>query len=76
MRLQAVQIWWSPAPESPNPVTLVTQLSHDRLPQLEAQCASWGGRLSAVVYLSVPASPKADDVSVPCRVCQLFVACL
>jgi hypothetical protein len=47
---------------SPHPVTLVTQLSVDRLPQLAAQCASWSGRLSAVAYLAVPAAPSGDAV--------------
>lgn len=53
--LQAVRAWWSTAPEAPgggsggNPVTLVTQLSVDRLHQLAAQvgvdgvcvCGGW-----------------------------------
>jgi len=59
--LKAVKAWWSAANDTDNPVTLVTQLSVDRLHQLAAQCHAWAGRLSAVVYLAVPAYPGAND---------------
>lgn len=43
-------VWWSERP-STVPVTVITQASGDRLGQLEAQCRSWGGPLSAAIYL-------------------------
>ncbi|MCX6117281.1 MAG: hypothetical protein NT027_07050, partial [Proteobacteria bacterium] len=43
-------VWWS-GKSSTVPVTVVTQASVDRLGQLAAQCRSWGGPLSAAVYL-------------------------
>lgn len=50
--VQAARVWWSRAPSPPSfPVTLVTQLSVDRLQQVRAQCATWGGPLAAAVYL-------------------------
>ena len=61
--LTAHKTWWSSddndkpsqvtagGSSSPFPVTLVTQLSLNRLPQLRAQCATWRGPLAAVVYL-------------------------
>ena len=48
--LKPHRIWWSSRP-SPFAVTLVTQLSADRLPQVRAQCATWSGPLAAVLYL-------------------------
>ncbi|KAG2493832.1 hypothetical protein HYH03_008050 [Edaphochlamys debaryana] len=48
--LQPARIWWSPRPPG-IPVTLVTQLSADRIAQLKAQCATWGGPLAAALYL-------------------------
>lgn len=35
------------------PVTVVTQVSANRLVQLEAQCRDWNGPLSVVIYTSV-----------------------
>mmetsp|Transcript_23209 Transcript_23209/g.50938 ORF Transcript_23209/g.50938 Transcript_23209/m.50938 type:complete len:525 (-) Transcript_23209:908-2482(-) len=45
-------VWWS-GKQRNVPVTLVTQSSVDRLPQLYSQCRSWKGPLSAVVYLGL-----------------------
>ena len=49
--------WWSlrgsQNQEKKIPLTLVSQLSFDRLEQLEAQCRSWGGPISAVLYLAL-----------------------
>ncbi|MEW5309976.1 MAG: hypothetical protein WDW38_001814 [Sanguina aurantia] len=50
--VRALGAWWSDQP-STTPVTVVTQASLDRLPQLHAQCQSWEGPLSAVVYLGI-----------------------
>lgn len=46
----AQRAWWSAKPAGLQ-VTLLTQLSLNRLPQLKAQCAVWKGPLAAVVYL-------------------------
>lgn len=35
------------------PVTVVTQVSANRLVQLQAQCKDWNGPLSVVIYTSV-----------------------
>ena len=40
------------------PATLVTQLTLDRIEQLEAQCRSWHGPISAVVYLALLLTPQ------------------
>lgn len=45
------------------PVTVVTQASVDRLSQLEAQCRSWNGRLSAVIYTSVTQASYTGDLN-------------
>lgn len=50
--LKVIGLWWSR--HNPNvPATLVTQLTVNRLPQLQAQCMSWHGPLSAAVYVHV-----------------------
>lgn len=54
-------VWWS-AKQRPVPVTLITQSSVDRVPQLYSQCKSWRGPLSAVMYLGVY-QPKADALT-------------
>lgn len=48
--LTARRAWWSPG-EPRLSVTLVTQLSVNRLQQLRAQCHTWSGPLAAVLYL-------------------------
>ncbi len=49
-RAQVHAVMWSAKP-SDLPVTVTTQLSVSRLPQLYAQCKSWSGPLSAAVYV-------------------------
>lgn len=44
---------WSSRHPPKVPATLVTQLSLDRLKQLEAQCRSWSGPISSVVYMAL-----------------------
>ena len=44
---------WSTRHPPKVPATLVTQLSLDRLEQLEAQCRSWSGPISSVVYMAL-----------------------
>lgn len=45
-------VWWSEKNRSV-PLTIVTQTSADRLYQLQAQCKSWQGPLSAAVYVAL-----------------------
>ncbi len=47
----------------PFPVTVVTSASMSRLPQLYAQCLSWAGPLSAVLYVGLSTSPPANASS-------------
>ena len=41
----------STKPRLPSDITIVTQLTFDRLPMLEGQCAQWRSVLSAAVYV-------------------------
>ena len=41
----------SAKPRLPNDITIITQLTFDRLPMLEGQCAQWHSVLSAAVYV-------------------------
>lgn len=50
--LSVRRLWWS-AHEPRLQVTLVTQLSFDRLSAVQAQCEAWAGPLAAVVYIPV-----------------------
>lgn len=50
------RLWHSNKLRKLTDVTLVTQLSIDRLPALELQCSVWGGVISAAVYV-----PLVDD---------------
>ncbi|GAX83397.1 hypothetical protein CEUSTIGMA_g10822.t1 [Chlamydomonas eustigma] len=52
---RAAGVWWSAKPQQ-IPLTVVTQLSVNRLTQLWAQCKSWPGPLSAAVHLSIQQS--------------------
>lgn len=51
-RIKAEKIWFSHKAR-PVSMTVMTQLSSDRIPTLFAQCASWQGALSAVVFLAL-----------------------
>ncbi|KAG1666443.1 hypothetical protein FOA52_015113 [Chlamydomonas sp. UWO 241] len=60
-------VWWSGhAPATP--VTMVTQATVDRLPQLRSQCRSWRGGLSVALYLALEqtdiSSGKLSDANV------------
>lgn len=46
-------VFWSGKQRALVPITVVTQASYDRLDQLRAQCTSWKGHISAVVYLGL-----------------------
>eukprot|EP00798_Chlamydomonas_sp_ICE-L_P015620 gene15620-21724_t len=58
--LNASHTWWSKLPSS-IPVTLVTQLSGDRIPQLKAQCNVWLGPIAATMYVPL-LSPAGTDL--------------
>ena len=51
--IAAAGVWWSAKHDQTVPVTVVTQATVDRLPQLYFQCKSWLGPLSAVLYLGL-----------------------
>lgn len=46
-------VWSKRSPSSRIPLTITTQLSLNRLHQLEAQCRAWAGPISAVAYLAI-----------------------
>jgi glycosyltransferase-like protein LARGE len=53
--------WRSARPRAVDDVTLVTNLDRGRLAMLADQCATWGGPLSAAVYLALDArAPPAE----------------
>jgi hypothetical protein len=45
-----VRLWQSAKAPSQQTLTVVTALSPQRLPMLEAQCGSWPGPLAVVLY--------------------------
>jgi len=59
-RLRLRKAWWSKAAaerkpgDGAPPLTIATGLNPGRLDQLQSQCQSWGGPLSAAVYLVLP----------------------
>ena len=55
-------VWWS-AKQRVVPLTLITQATVDRLPQLYSQCKSWRGPLSAVLYLGLYQEDVARGLS-------------
>jgi glycosyltransferase-like protein LARGE len=59
------KIWWQDGDEARLDVTLVTQLSVNRLQALEAQCKTWAGPLAAAVYLPLhnPGSSGTSELS-------------
>jgi glycosyltransferase-like protein LARGE len=48
-----VAVWRSAKPRAPTDITLVTQLSVDRLPMLRRQCESWGSVIAAAAHVWV-----------------------
>jgi hypothetical protein len=58
-RLRAHKAWWSTKAPTEFPVTVSTVATASRLYQLEAQCGSWAGPLSAVVYLPITVAKDA-----------------
>ncbi len=60
-RLKLYKSWWSSKAQAVR-VTIVTGLTPSRAEQLEAQCRSWRGPISAAVYV-VLHNPDAKDGS-------------
>jgi glycosyltransferase-like protein LARGE len=61
-RLRLRRAWWSshPLPAASAPLTIATGLNPGRLDQLESQCQSWAGPISAAVYLVLPQYDGAE----------------
>jgi glycosyltransferase-like protein LARGE len=67
--LRAQKVWWSSKAPANAMLTVATVTTLDRLYQLEAQCSSWAGPLSAVVY--VPINKQQDQSSDAAEKAQL-----
>jgi hypothetical protein len=57
--VEVVGAWWTNK-TTQVPATLVTQATVDRIPQLYAQCRSWPGPLSVVLYLGLLQNTTAN----------------
>jgi hypothetical protein len=57
--VEVVGAWWTNK-TARVPATLVTQATVDRIPQLYAQCRSWPGPLSVVLYLGLLQNTTAN----------------
>jgi hypothetical protein len=68
-RLRAHKVWWSSKTPANATLTVATVTTLDRLNQLAAQCSSWAGPLSAVVY--VPVVKGQDEASAAAEKAQL-----
>lgn len=68
--LYVLGTWWSSRPRR-NPVTIITHATINRLPQLHAQCRSWEGSISVVLYTSIilnttiPSEARLDLAQLP-----------
>ena len=58
----ALGVFWSKKPALGIPLTVVTQLSANRVTQLWAQCRNWPGPLSAAIHLTI-SQPDAYHLS-------------
>jgi hypothetical protein len=54
--------WWSRKPPAVK-VTIVTGLNPSRVNQLETQCTSYKGPISAAVYVVLPNPEKAAELT-------------
>lgn len=59
--LRLTGAWWSRKPAAA-PLTIVTQLSLDRVEQLFAQCKSWPGPISAVMYVAIQRKKEGEGL--------------
>ena len=64
-RLVSVQTWRSKKTRPRESITLMTQLSEDRLSMLENQCRTWNDPIVAMVYIPLFNRKAADDPIVP-----------
>ena len=63
--LVPVQTWKSKKPRPKESISLVTELSIDRLPALENQCITWPDHLVAVVYVPMVANSSGGPPLLP-----------
>ncbi|PSC70030.1 Glycosyltransferase LARGE2 [Micractinium conductrix] len=56
------RIWLSTKPRNATDVSLVTQLSVDRLRMLEGQCSNWGSVISAAVHIPLMKGRVVSEV--------------
>lgn len=64
-RLVSVQTWKSKKTRPRESITLMTQLSDDRLKMLENQCYSWNDPLVAIVYIPLYKKSPDDTTIIP-----------
>lgn len=64
-RLVSVQTWKSKKTRPRESITLMTQLSDDRLSMLENQCRTWNDPIVAMVYIPLFNRKAADDPIIP-----------
>jgi len=64
-RLVSVQTWKSRKTRPRESITLMTQLSEDRLGMLENQCRTWNDPIVAMVYIPLFNRKAADDPIIP-----------
>jgi len=64
-QLVSVQTWRSRKTKPRESITLMTQLSDDRLSMLENQCRTWNDPIVAMVYVPLFNRKAADDPIVP-----------
>lgn len=61
-RMKLYKAWWS-AKQPAVQVTIVTGLNPSRVNQLESQCRSYKGPISAAVYVVLHSADKAAELS-------------
>lgn len=63
LAVNIARAWWSRKDGGNVPLTIVTQLSLERLPQLDAQCKSYRGPISAALYIPLTGSLEAQQAA-------------
>lgn len=64
-QLVSVQIWRSGKTRPRESITLMTQLSDDRLGMLENQCHTWNDPIVAMVYIPLFKKKPSDEAIIP-----------